>query len=37
MNILEIVWEYRMTWGSYFLAVVGLTAISLWDQRRKSA
>lgn len=37
MIVLEIVWEYRLTWGSYLLAVAGLTAISMWEQRRKGA
>jgi hypothetical protein len=35
--ILEILWEYRLTWGSYLLAVAGLTTISMWDERRKRA
>ncbi len=37
MIILEIVWDYRLTWGSYLLAVAGLTAISVWEERRKRA
>lgn len=37
MIIIEFLWDYRMTWGAHLLAVLGLTAISIWEQRGKGA